>query len=157
MRDESSPNLTLVSEALRKLAFFDFLPSESSACLRTLQQGTIERHATGEFVQREGEQSALIFLIEGQVRGVDGRHVRSENAFFGALELLLGRVAKQTLIANTPTLTYRLSEANLNRVIRDCPVLVRRLLVEFAHQLDRQASGLRRSDTTIDKEPPSDR
>ena len=94
----------------------------------------------GEVLFEAGEPGReMFYVLQGGVRlSVGGRALRDmrEGDYFGEMSMLLGSPRTATATAAAPdTRVVVIGERNFDTILRENPVIVRRILKEMAHRL----------------------
>jgi small-conductance mechanosensitive channel/CRP-like cAMP-binding protein len=126
---------------MRRIDLFATLPVER---LEALATGLVSRvFATGDTVMRQGEAGASMFVVmEGLLEVQTGQAVATiqPGEFFGEMSLLTGEPRSATVVALTPVVTWELTKAQMEPLLRSDPPFAAVLARTLA---ERQASNVR--------------
>lgn len=127
---------------LSDLQSVSLLDGVDSAYLTQLGEQMRQHHyERKQLVLRKGEQAnELMFLISGQLQVVDtsadgkdvGLHLIESGAVFGHMALLDGKTRSSSVVATQASKVVSLSKVLAIQLFYDYPVIMHRLLIEFA-------------------------
>jgi CRP-like cAMP-binding protein len=126
-----------LTESLRRLALFADLPPEAlDALAKTVRD---ERADEGEWILREGDENADLFVIlEGEVglvRDEKEQAVMHAGMFFGEISVLLDEPAVASVVARTPLRCAIIDRSALVPFLLAHPTVTLRLLQAEARRI----------------------
>jgi membrane protein len=125
-------------EALVLRGFLEGSPAARGAALRLLEE-FVDRADAGEVLFREGDEGRdMYYVLSGSIDlSREGRRLRTmrEGDYFGEMSMLIHTARTATAVAAEETRLVRISETNLETILRENPGIVRGILREMAERL----------------------